>query len=61
MSNAERENRYINILWYAAQLGQSKMTRPIDEYSDNDLIYIESNLKVIHDNHVRDTIRQRSC
>lgn len=45
MSKEEREALYFNIEWHAAQIGWTKRVRPIDEYSDWELQYIESYLR----------------
>jgi hypothetical protein len=45
LSNTEREALYSNIEWHAAQIGWTKRVRPIDEYSDWELKYIEDYFK----------------
>jgi hypothetical protein len=45
MSNADREALYFNIEWYAAQIGKAKLVRPIHEYTDSELVYMENFLK----------------
>ena len=45
MSTAEREALYFNIEWLAAQSEKPIHVRPIDKYSDSDLVYLENLLK----------------
>lgn len=47
MSKESREALYFNIEWYAAQLGKSKMVRPLGEYTDSELRYIENFLRIL--------------
>lgn len=44
MSNAEREAVYSNIEWLAAQSTPPMLVRPIHQYSDSELIRLETSL-----------------